>query len=179
MTCNRVRHLDGGLQAWTCLWILWLFHCDKQKHTQNVMATIFRSGCYAPYITIIATPLHFLRLPLSSIFCFIVALGPSSTLSSIAESRSAVAHDVDYPASWFRPVQWHACKCLAREIKVIMCVRVRLCRNAWELAALEPDRKATTSGVRHNRQNAIHVKLCHLASEKHHIGPKLVSEAIS
>ena len=49
------------------------------------MATIFSSGCYAPYsYTIIATPLHFLRLPLSSIFCFIVALGPS-TLSSIAD----------------------------------------------------------------------------------------------
>ena len=31
--------------------ILWLFHCDKQStetHT-NVMATIFSSGCYAPY----------------------------------------------------------------------------------------------------------------------------------
>ena len=70
---------------------------NKQKHSQNVMSTIFSSGCYAPYIyTIIAAPLHFLRVPLSSIFCFIVALGPS-TLSSIAESRSAVARDVDYP----------------------------------------------------------------------------------
>ena len=37
----------------------------------------------------------FLRLPLSSIFCFIVALGPS-TLSTIAKFRSAVARDVDY-----------------------------------------------------------------------------------
>ena len=54
----------------------WNKHCEKRKHTQNVMATIFSSGCYAPYIyTIIATPLHFLRLPLSSIFCFILALG--------------------------------------------------------------------------------------------------------
>ena len=63
---------------------------NKQKHSQNLMATIFSSGCYVPYIyTIIAAPLHFLRLSLSSIFCFIVALGP--------ESRSAVARDVDYP----------------------------------------------------------------------------------
>ena len=70
---------------------------NKQKHSQNVMATTFSSGCYAPYIyTIIATPLDFLRLPLSSTFCFIVALGPS-TQSSIAESWSAIARDVDYP----------------------------------------------------------------------------------
>ena len=71
---------------------------NKQKHSQNVMATIFSSGCYVSHIyyTIIAAPLHFLRLPLSLIFCFIVALGPS-TLSSIAESWSAVARDVDYP----------------------------------------------------------------------------------
>ena len=62
----------------------------------------------------------FLRLPLSSIFCCIVALGPS-TLSTIAESRSAVARDVDYPVLY---------KCLAREIKVIMHVRVRLYTNA-------------------------------------------------
>ena len=41
------------------------------------------------------------------------------------------------------------------------------------------DRKANTIGVRCNGQNGIHVKLCCLASEKHRIGPKLVSEAIS
>ena len=92
---------------------------NKHKHSQNVTATIFSSGCCIPYIhTIIATPLHFLRLPLSLIFCFIVGVGPS-TQSSIEESWSAVARDIDY-----------ACKCLVREIKVIMCVRVRLCRNA-------------------------------------------------
>ena len=41
------------------------------------------------------------------------------------------------------------------------------------------DRKADTIGVRRNGQNGIHVKLCRLASEKHRIGPKVVSEAIS
>jgi len=41
------------------------------------------------------------------------------------------------------------------------------------------DRKADTIGVRRNGQNGIQVKLCRLASEKHRIGPKLVSEAIS
>ena len=35
------------------------------------------------------------------------------------------------------------------------------------------------SRVQRNCQNGIHVKLCCLASEKHRIGPKLVSEAIS
>ena len=39
--------------------------------------------------------------------------------------------------------------------------------------------KADTIGVRRNGQNGIHVKLCRLASEKHCIGPKMVSEAIS
>ena len=75
---------------------------NKQKH---LMATIFSSGCYVPYIyTIIAAPLHFLRLPLSSIF---VVLGPS-TLSPIAESWSAVARDVDYPSrTMVRVNAWH------------------------------------------------------------------------
>ena len=41
------------------------------------------------------------------------------------------------------------------------------------------DQKANTIGVRRNGQNGIHAKLCRLASEKHRIGPKLVSEAIS
>ena len=50
----------------------------------------------------------FLRLPLSSVFCFIVALGPS-TLSTIAESRYAVARDVDYPVLIpSRTNAWHA-----------------------------------------------------------------------
>ena len=69
---------------------------NKNKHSQNVMATIFSSGCYAPYTYTIIPTLNFLRLPLSSIFCYIVTLGPS-TLSSIALSLFAVARDVDYP----------------------------------------------------------------------------------
>ena len=107
-----------------------LWQTMKQKHSQNVMAIIFSSGCYAPYIyTIIATPLHFLRLPLSLIFCFIIALGPS-TQSSTAESRSLVARELWH---WLpRPdsVPYNGtCKCLARQIEVIMRVRVRLCKN--------------------------------------------------
>ena len=47
----------------------------------------------------------------------------------------------------------------------------------WPISKL--DRKPDTIGVRRNGQNGIHVKLCCLASEKHRIGPKLVSEAIS
>jgi len=43
----------------------------------------------------------------------------------------------------------------------------------------EQDRKADTLGVRPNGQNGIYVKHCHLASKKHRIGPKMVSEAIS
>ena len=41
------------------------------------------------------------------------------------------------------------------------------------------DWKANTIGTRPNGQNGIHEKLCRLATEKHRIGPKLVSEAIS
>ena len=98
-----------------------------------------------PIHSIIAAPLHFLRLPLSSIFCFFVALGPSS-LSSITKSQSAVAHGhwLPHPNS----VPDHGvCKlhtqytaCLVREIEVIMHMRVRLCLNAWELAALSRGR---------------------------------------
>ena len=63
--------------------MLWLFRCD---------VIIFSSGCYAPYNSIIATPLQFLRLPLSSIFCFFVALGPA------LQSLGLQLHvDVDYP----------------------------------------------------------------------------------
>ena len=99
---------------------------NEQKHSQNVMATIFSSGCYAPYIyTIIATPLHFLRLPLSSIFCFFVALGPS-TYRPLQNLSLQLHVDVDYPVL-IPSRTMAACKCLVREIEVIMRVRVRLC----------------------------------------------------
>ena len=42
----------------------------------------------------------------------------------------------------------------------------------------EADQKADTIGVRRNGQNCIHVKLCRLASKKHRIDPRMVSEAI-
>ena len=44
---------------------------------------------------------------------------------------------------------------------------------------LHANRKADTIGTQPNGQNGIHEKLCRLATEKHRIGPKLVSEAIS
>ena len=46
----------------------------------------------------------------------------------------------------------------------------------WTISKL--DRKADTSGVQCNGQNDIHVKFCRLASKKHRVGPKMVSEAI-
>ena len=47
-------------------------------------------------LKLLTAPLHFLRVPLCSIFCFLEVLGPS-TLSSITESRSAVAWGRGYP----------------------------------------------------------------------------------
>ena len=109
---------DGGLQAWDMF--MEIKYCgsstmtnNQQKHSQNVMATIIiylwmLCALYIYYNSY--TPLHFLRLPLSLIFCFIVALGLAL---SIAKSQSAVACDVDYP--------------------VLIPSRTQ---NVWELAAL-------------------------------------------
>ena len=88
-----MRHANGNK-------ILCLFHCDKQKHTQNVMATIFSSGCYVPYIyTIIATPFHFLRLRLSSIFCFIVVLGLYTTVHCSLQLHMTLITPILTPSS--------------------------------------------------------------------------------
>ena len=91
------------------------------------MPIIFSSGCYAPYIYTIGNSSTFSVFPClrSSVLSQRLAL-----LSSIAESRSAVARDVDYPVPADSVSYNGACKCFAREIEVIMRVRVRLCGNA-------------------------------------------------
>ena len=88
----------------TCLWKI---KCcgsstvtiNKQKHIHKnyTMVNIFSSGCYVPYIYIIAAPLHFLRPLLSSIFCFFVALGPSTLVHYVVLIGLQFHMDVDYP----------------------------------------------------------------------------------
>ena len=61
---------------------------------------------------------------------------------------------------------------------LVACFLLPHLRRVW-LARLVNNQK---DAVRHNGQKGwifIHVKLCHLASEKHRFGPKMVSEAIS
>ena len=51
-------------------------------------------------------------------------------------------------------------------------------QRVW-LVRLANDRKAETGAIWRNREKGMHVKLCHLASEKHRFGPEMVSEATS
>ena len=120
MTCNHVRDTKkmSEMEAWDML--VEIKYCgsstvtnNEQKHSQNVMATIFSSGCYAPYIyTIIAAPLHFLRVPLSSIFCSIVALGPSIHYRPL-RNLGLQLHATLITPSWFRPAPHVGCPLVA------------------------------------------------------------------
>ena len=92
------------------------------KHSQNIMATIFDSDCYAPYIYIYyngyTTPLS----QASPVFDLLFDRSARpSTQSSIAESQSAVARDVDYP------VLIPSCTIIRAMVRVnAWCVRSRL-----------------------------------------------------
>ena len=82
-------------------------------------------------------------------------------------------------ARWLRTVQQNHSVSLPRTFhsyKRTISLASFTCEGCgfWPISKL--DRKADTIGV---RRNGHHVKLCCLASEKHRIGPKLVSEAIS
>ena len=107
-----------------------LWQTMKQKHSQNVMAIIFSSGCYAPYIyyNSYTTPLsqastvfdllfyHSARPFYTIVHCGISVFGCMWVVTLITHPDS-----IPYNGT---------CKCLVREIEVIMHVRVRLCKNA-------------------------------------------------
>ena len=85
-------------------------------------------------------------------------------------------------ARWLRTVQQNCSASLPttlRSYKRTISLASFTCEGCGFRPISEQDRKADTIGVRRNGQNGIYVKLCRLASEKHRIGPKLVSEAIS
>ena len=85
-------------------------------------------------------------------------------------------------ARWLRTVQQNCSASLSktfRSYKRMISRASFTCKGCGFRLISKLDRKANTIGVRCNGQNDIHVKLCRLSSEKHHIGPKLVSEAIS
>ena len=126
MTCNQMNIPNL---------ILWFFHCDNRNtFTKCNGKYILALGAMHPIYTIIAAPLHFVRIPLSSIFCFFVVLGPS-TLSSMVYSctwtlitpiltmmRVNCIHNIDRG--------YNACE--SEIVSKCMC----LTQNAWELAPL-------------------------------------------
>ena len=119
---------DGGLQAWDML--MEIKYCGSStvtmnKHSQNLMPTIFSSGCYAPYIYTIIAPLSqsspaFDLLFYRSVRPFYTFVHCGISVCSCTWRWLPRPDSVPYNGP---------CKCFAREIEVIMHVRVRLCGN--------------------------------------------------
>ena len=115
MICNLVRRtkkmyeMHGGLQAWDML--TEMKYCGSStvttinKHSQNLMLTIFSSGCYVPYIYYNSYTTSLFQA--SPVFDLLFYLSARSLHYRPLQNLGLQLHVMLITSSSYRLVQWH------------------------------------------------------------------------